>query len=111
MGGKRLSEFLRIHIITLHQQGMGYKDIHTETKVPTSSVRNVIKRYIATGDHKPGTQPGRPPVLTKHDHRRLLQDAIDDPFKDLASLHAATCLPVSQRTIDRALKDMDIEVF
>src|SRR5437764_383018 len=99
--GNSLDEFPRIQIICLHQNNVGYKKIAADTRIPTSTVQSVIKRWQRTGDWRSGRSTGRPPVLTKHDKRRLYQDVSDNPFKELRELASDSCLPVSARTIDR----------
>src|SRR5438128_2626030 len=111
MGGKRLYEFSRIEIISLSHQNFGYKKIAAQTGYSVSTIRDVLKRWEFTGDYLAAPLSGRPTILSKHDRRRLVQDIIDNLFKNLASLHADTCLPVCQRTIDRMIKDEGFDVY
>ncbi len=62
--GKELSEDLRIRIVALHKDGLGYKKFGNTLKLSYSTVARVIQRFSYTGFTRNRPRKGRSKKLS-----------------------------------------------
>ena len=76
---KELSEDLRTKIVEKHGQSNGYKSISRDLDAPVSTVRNVIKKFIAHGTvaNLPGC--GRKRKIYERLQQRIVQMVNKEP--------------------------------
>ncbi len=103
-----MSEDLRSKIVEKYQQSQGYKSISRDLKVPLSTVRNIIKKFITHGTvaNLPGR--GRKRKIDERMQRRIVRMVDKQPQSTSTQIQAVLQTQgasVSARTIRRHLNE------
>src|SRR4029434_9911739 len=66
-------------VVELHKSRNGHKKISEELKIPISTIMEIIKQFIATGDGKNHAGRGRVCILAPRTVRRMVRMAKESP--------------------------------
>ncbi|GAB1860734.1 SFRICE 017567 [Camponotus japonicus] len=69
---KEISIETRSAIITLHNEGLSYREISKKTKVSLKGVQTTIKRFKYTGTHRDRIHTGRPKVTSTQEDKHIV---------------------------------------
>lgn len=103
---KQLSNDLKTKIVQQYGLGEGYKKLSRRFQLSVSTVRNVIRKWKATGTVLVKARSGRPGKITKRQRRRMVRMVKDNPqitSKELQGHLAADGVTVHCSTIQRTL--------
>lgn len=103
---KQLSNDLKTKIVQQYGLGEGYKKLSRRFQLSVSTVRNVIKKWKATGTVLVKARSGRPRKISERQRRRMVRMVKDNPqttSKDLQGHLAADGVTVHCSTIQRTL--------
>lgn len=110
---KPLSPDLRLRIICAYENQEGSQaELAERFKVGKASVERLVRLKRETGSTAPRPHAGGPePRITESDRARLIEDFEREPDlrqADIAARFTEEGRPVSQRTVSRALRRLDI---
>ena len=69
---KEISIEARSAIITLHNEGLSYREISKKIKVSSKGVQITIKRFKDTGTHRDRARTGRPKVTSTQEDKHIV---------------------------------------
>src|SRR4029434_7740453 len=104
---KPLSNDLKTKIVQHCGLGEGSTKLSQRFQLSVSTVRNIIKKWKATGTVLVKARSGRPRKISKRQRRRMVRMVKDNPqttSKDLQDHLAADGVTVHRSTIQRTLK-------
>ncbi len=83
--GKELSEDLRIRIVALHKDGLGYKKFGNTLKLSYSTVARVIQRFSKTGFTRNRPRKGRSKKLSHCAVKQNMRPSLQKLFSNITS--------------------------
>ncbi len=86
--GKELSEDLKKRIVTLHKDGVGYKNISKTLKLSCSTVAKTIQRFNWTGSTQNRPRHGRPKKLSARAQHHIQRLCLGNRRMSAASIAA-----------------------
>ncbi|KAL0163878.1 hypothetical protein M9458_039631, partial [Cirrhinus mrigala] len=84
--GKELSEDLRIRIVALHKDGLGYKRFSNNLKLSYNTVARVRQRFSKTGSIRNRPRKGRSAKLSAHSVHQVQNLASKNRCMSVASI-------------------------
>lgn len=103
---KQLSDDLKTKIIQHYGLGEGYKKLSKRFQLSVSTVRNIVRKWKATGTVLVKPRSGRPSKIPERQRRRMVRMVKNNPqttSKDLQGYLAADGVAVHRSTIQRNL--------
>ena len=88
--GKELSEDLKRRIVTIYEDGQGYKKIANTLKLSCSTVAKIIQRFKSAGSIQNRPRVGRPKKLSAPPERHIQMLSLKDRRRSPASISAET---------------------
>ncbi len=98
--GKELSEDLRIRIVALHKDGLGYKKFGNSLELSYSTVARVIQRFSKTGFTRNRPHKGRSKKLNPCAVRQVQKLASKNRCMSAASIALEQGCPILLLAID-----------
>ena len=86
--GKELSEDLKRHIVTLHEDDQGYKKIANTLKLSCSTVAKIIRHFKRVGSTQNSPRVGRPKKLSACAERYIQMLSLKDWRRSAVSIAA-----------------------
>lgn len=106
---QEISEYLRLRIVELHKDGMGYKIISKTIGIHQSTVRNIIRKWRLFNTVATLPRSGRPSKLTPRAQRKMLKEKKKNPrvtAKGLKKTLEQVNVSVHESTIRRRLNSL-----
>ena len=103
----------RQEVILLASLGWGYKRIAEKTSIPTSTVRDIIKRFNTRGSTQDAPRSGRPLKVTKDVSQAIESIADENPWSSLQDLtkklHTLD-IKIGRSSVNRTVKQLGFEL-
>jgi transposase len=102
----KYSNEIRLAIVKKLQLGETQRAVSREFKMSQTSVRDLWKKYQATGKVENLKRSGRPATLTNREKRVLCRECVKDPFQSAKAVNLRSNIPkkVSLWTVQRVLR-------